>query len=204
VLDHFQQRVQDQGVSFLDSSTVGIGDDDLEIGLASGLAATFAQERHGFYALTFGGRKCAEDVGRIPARRKTDQQVIRVGQSLDLPGENLIETVVIADASEQGAIGHEADGGKRGAMVSEMPDQLFGKVHGVSGAAPIAAGEDFSAGFERGNGSGGNPLKHVLLGGQFLQRAAGILNQLWQNGFHERILTVVTTDAKGKTSGQGG
>jgi len=32
--------VQDQGVSFLDSPTVGVGDDDLEIGLASGLALT--------------------------------------------------------------------------------------------------------------------------------------------------------------------
>jgi hypothetical protein len=198
MLDHFQQRVQDQGVGFLNSSAVGVGDNDLEIGFAFGLAATFAKERHGFYAFAPRGCEGAEDVGRIAARRKTNQQVIRVGQSFDLPGEDLVETVVVADAGEQGTIGDEADGGKGGSMGAKVTDQFLGEMHGVGGAASIAASKDFTTGFERGDGSGGDPLKRILLGGQFLQRAAGILNQLWQNGFHARILTVVTAGAKEK------
>jgi hypothetical protein len=185
-------------MNLLDSSAVGVGDDDFEVGFTSGVAAAFAKERDGFYAFAPGGSECAENVGRIPARRKANQQVIRAGQSLHLSGENLVETVVVANAGEQGAIGDEADGGKGGAMVPKVTDQLLGKVHGVSGAAPVAAGEDFAAGLERGDGCGSNLLKSILLGGDCLQRAAGVFNQLWQNGFHRGILALVTIGAKGK------
>ena len=96
-------------MGLLDSSAVGVGDNDFQIGLAPRLTAAFAKKRDGFYPLAPGGSEGPENIWRIPARRKTDQQVIRVGQSLDLSGKNLVEAVVIADAGEQCAIGHQAD-----------------------------------------------------------------------------------------------
>lgn len=177
-------------MSFLDSSAVRVRDDDFEIGFAFGGAATFAEERHGFYALGFGGGERVENVWRISAGRKTNEQVVGVGQPFDLSGENVIEAVVIANAREQCTIGHEANGGKGGAVISEMTDQFLGKVHGIRGAAPVTAGEDLAARFEGGNGGGGDLLEGSLLRGERLQRAAGIFNQLWQNGFHKEHLSV--------------
>ena len=190
--------MQDQGVGFLDSSTVGVGDDDFQIGFAPGLAATFPQESDRFYALALRGSERPENVWGIPARRKTDEQIIRVGQTLDLPRENLVEAVVIANAGEQGAIGHEADSGERGPMIPKVTDQFLSEVHGVSGAASIATCQDLAAGLEGGDGCGGNLLKRTFLSGQIFQRAAGVFNQLGQNGFHACILAVVTAGAKGK------
>src|ERR1017187_3925238 len=197
--DHFQQRVEDQRVGLLDSSAVGVGDDDFQVGFVACLAATFAKELHGFYALVLRSSEGLENVWRISARRKTNQEVVGVGQSLDLSGENLVEAVVVANAGEQGGIGHEADGGKRGPMVPKVTDEFLGKMHGVSGAAAVAAREDLAARLERGDGGGDNLLKRILLGGEGLERAAGFFNQLWQNGFHKDILALVTDGAKEKT-----
>ena len=186
-------------MGLLDSSAVGVGDDDFQVGFAAGLAATFAKKRHGFYALVLRSSEGLENVWRIPARRKTNQEVVGVGQSLHLSGENLVEAVVVANAGEQGGIGYEADSGKRGPMISKVTDKFLGKMHGVSGAAAVAAREDLAARLERGDGGGGNLLKRILLGGEGLERAAGFFNQLWQNGFHKDILALVTDGAKEKT-----
>ena len=86
-------------------------------------------------------------------------------------------------------------------MVPKVTDQFLGKMHGVGGTAPVAAGENLAARFERGDGGGGNLLKGALLGGEGLQRAAGLFNQPWQNGFHTGILASVTVGAKGKKPG---
>lgn len=155
-------------MSLLDSSAVRVGNDDFEIGFASGVTAAFPEERHGFYTFVFGGGERQENVWRISAGRKTNEQVIRVGQSFHLSGENVVETVVVANAGEQRAIGHEADGGKGRPMISKVTDQLLGQVHGVGGAAPVTAGEDLAARFEGGDGSCGDLLKCTLLGGERL------------------------------------
>jgi len=89
-------------------------------------------------------------------------------------------------------------------MVPKMADQLLGEVHGVGGTAPVAARQDFTTRFEGGDRRSGDPLKRILLCGHGLQRAAGVFNQLWQNGFHMYILAVVGTGAKGKKDGLGG
>jgi hypothetical protein len=83
-------------------------------------------------------------------------------------------------------------------VIPKVTDQFLGEMHGVSGAASIAARQDLTAGLEGGDSRGGNLLKRIFLGGQILQGAASVFNQLWQNGFHARILAVVAAGAKGK------
>ena len=126
----------------------------------------------------FAAVSALKNVGRIPARRKADQQVTSFSQSFHLTGEDLVESEIIANAGKQGAIGHEAHGGQGRAVIPKMSHQLLGEVHGVSGAAPITTGKNLAARLERGDRCRGNPLEGILLSRQRLQRPAGIFNQL--------------------------
>ena len=66
-------------------------------------------------------------------------------ECLHLPGEDLVEAEVVADAGQRRAVGGQGDGGQRAAVVAVAADQFLAKVERVAGAAAVARGEDLSA-----------------------------------------------------------
>jgi hypothetical protein len=71
-------------------------------------------------------------------------------------------------------------------------------MHGVGGAATIAAGKNFPAGAQALDGCRRDILKSGLLGCKRLECAASILRYLRQNRFHTCILARLLIGCEGK------
>ena len=67
----------------------------------------------------------------------------------DLPGEHLLEAVIVADAGHERPVARKRDGGKRLALGAVAADELRRKVRRLGRAAPVSADEKPSPAAER-------------------------------------------------------
>ena len=70
-------------------------------------------------------------------------------RTLDLPGENLLKSVIVGDGGERGRIGRQGDGGVAGPFFPVTPDDFRGDVLGVGGASAVSDQKHFVSGTER-------------------------------------------------------
>ena len=82
------------------------------------------------------------DVGAIPRSRNPHDDVTGPAQRFDLSCENAFEAEIVADRSENGAVGRKSDRSKPLSRALESPNQLRCEMLTVGSAAAIAAPED--------------------------------------------------------------
>src|SRR5688572_24997600 len=80
------------------------------------LPAVLRGERQHLDPSRVRGARCLEHVWRVPASRVDDQEIPCPGQRLDLPGEYLVESEVVAGRREQRGVSRERDRGVSGAI----------------------------------------------------------------------------------------
>jgi hypothetical protein len=77
-----------------------------------------------------------------------DKQIAWTPDGLNLPGEDLVEAVTIADGREGGGVSGEGDACQSPPFLQISSTQLGCKMLGIGGAAAVAANQDTSALFE--------------------------------------------------------
>jgi len=135
--------VNENEVTFLSRSCTGARDDQFDICQASCFAAAAAKKGETGEAKLAGAVQGEKNVWGIAAGREDDHQVTLGRQSLDLPGEDLIEAVVVADAAQQGAVRRESNCRQRTPVFAITPRKFRGKVRRLGGAAPVTADQQF-------------------------------------------------------------
>lgn len=89
-----------------------------------------------------------QQVRAAARRRQRDEHVARAPVGGDLAGEHLVVAVVVAYGRQARGLGGERQGGERGTLAVEAPDQLAGQVLGERGAAAVAGHEQAGAALE--------------------------------------------------------
>src|SRR5436309_1946782 len=97
----------DGNVAFLDARGDGRWHNDRKIDGGSQSAAIFAGQAYGFKPPCGRLFQREKNVWRVATGGNTEGDVSALAQGLNLPGEHLVETVVVADSSKQGGIGGE-------------------------------------------------------------------------------------------------
>jgi hypothetical protein len=143
--DVFQDNVHDPGVDFLRAGGVVGGDNDGVVADAPGFSTGFAQEADGGQVQPSGGLDGADDVGGVSAAAEGDEEIAGLTQTLDLAGENGVVSPVVGNAGQGGDISGQADCGEGTTTAAVAADEFLGHVEGISGAATVAAGENFVA-----------------------------------------------------------
>ena len=138
LLDDFGKNVADERVALLNARRNLRRGADAMIGNSAEFAARFAGESHSGQAKFFCGEQTGDYVWGIAAGGDADGNVAGTGQGFDLAGENLIETVIVANGGEAGSIDGESQSGERRPVKGEAADEFGGDVLGIGGAAAIA------------------------------------------------------------------
>jgi hypothetical protein len=92
-----------------------------------------------------GGR---DHVPAGAAAGQADQQVAGPAVGPYLPGEDLLDAVVVADGGERGHVAGQRERGERAPFVLVTADEFRGEVLRLLGAAAVAAGQQAAAGDE--------------------------------------------------------
>ena len=137
-------------MGFLDASGDCAGDMDFDVGGAFGESTAFSQKNDGSHADPLRFFDGGENITRLAARGKPDEDIPRFTKSANLSGKDVLEGVVVADGGEESPVGAEGDGGIWAAVALEAAGELCGDVPAVGRAAAVAADEKFAAGFEAG------------------------------------------------------
>ena len=104
-----------------------------------------ARQRHRGQAQFARGDQGGQDVGRVAAGRNRQQHVAGTTQGADLPGEDLLEGVVVGDGGQRRTVGGQRDGGQSRPFDLEAVDQFGGEMLGVGGGAAVAASQNLVA-----------------------------------------------------------
>jgi hypothetical protein len=103
--------VEEEFVGFLDAGCDGPGDMDFDVGGAFGESTTFSQKNDASHANSLRFFDGGENIARLSARGKPDENIPRFAEGADLAGEDVLEGVVVADGGEESPVGAEGDGG---------------------------------------------------------------------------------------------
>lgn len=145
-------------MDFLDAigvERVGAADDPFEIAAAGELAASFAEEGDGLDAVCRRDIDGFNDVGRVAAGGKDDEDIAAATEAFYPAGEDGFEAVVVCGARDVAGV-VAGDGGERRAVFAEAAGELFAEVGGVGAASAITNGEKLvpvSEGFDDHPGS---------------------------------------------------
>ena len=107
----------------------------------------------------------------LPLVVKAMRRSPALAQAPDLPREDLIGVVVVADRGHEFAVGGEGDGGIRPAVVAVAAEELGGEMRGVGSAAAVAAHQQFVAGGEAAHDQLHGPVEGFLQLAQGASRA---------------------------------
>ena len=137
-------------MGFLDAGCDCAGDMDFDVSGTFSESAAFSEKHDASHANSLRFFDGGEDITRLSARRKPDEDIPRFAESADLTGEDVLEGVVVADGGEESPVGAQGDGGIGAAVALEAAGELSGDMPAVSSAAAVTADEKFTAGFETG------------------------------------------------------
>ncbi len=151
-------------MQLLDDLAVGGGDGQgLVAGVGEGVGGG-AGERPAAQPGVAAGVGGGDEVDAGPAGRHEQQDVVGPAVGADLPGEDLVVAVVVADRGERTGLGVQGDGRQRLAVVAELADEFGGEVLRLGGAATVAGHQQPTA--------GGQPVRQLPApAGQQLLRA---------------------------------
>src|SRR6266436_4419328 len=136
-------------MQLLDARRLGRGHDEDEIRNVFELATGASEQRYNTHAARLGGLRGTNQVGTLPGRRMQHEQVTRLGQRLDLPGEDFIEAHVVGACREQRRVGRECDRAHRRPVRLVAYHVLSGDVLGVGGAPAVSRKEQRAAEAQR-------------------------------------------------------
>ena len=132
-------------VQLLHPGAVLARNDPFRVGLPGQLSAAPAGKGDDLHADRLRRLDGAQEIRRVAAGGEQDEHVALPAERLHLPGEDLVEAEIVADAGQRRAVGGEGDGGQRAPVVPVAADQFLAKVKRVAGAAAVARGEDLAA-----------------------------------------------------------
>jgi len=125
-------------VAFLNARGNGRRHNDRKIDGGSQRAAIFARQTDRLETARRRFFQREKNVWRVAAGGYTEGDVSALAKRLNLPSENLIKAVIVADSSEQGGIGREGNGRQRTALENEAADKFGRKVLSIGSAATVA------------------------------------------------------------------
>jgi len=88
------------------------------------VAAVFTCQSHRVGADLLGLLQSSHNVGTVPGGRNSDDDILGETQRFDLPGEDLVITVVVSHGREDGCVRGEGNGWQTSAFLQEATDDL--------------------------------------------------------------------------------
>jgi len=148
---HVKNEVQYHLVCFLDTFRFVTTDDDLVIREAGKLAAVTSEQAHDDHALLLRSLQGIQQVCSASARAEKHENVPGFPEALNLAAEHCIETEIIPDAGERGAVGRERHRRQRTPVGAETTHEFLGHVQCVGCAATVPGKQDLPAAFQCGH-----------------------------------------------------
>ena len=131
-------------VHLLNTSPVIAGHNPLGICLAGQLATAPAGKDYGLDSTSARSLYGVKQVLGIATGSEEDQNIARLGESLHLTGEDLVETEVVANAGKRGGIGAQTEGRKGPSIVPVPAYQFLTQMEGITGAPAITSRHDLA------------------------------------------------------------
>ena len=125
-------------MAFLDPGRIRGWHAQTEVGLALEFPAAVSRQCDGDQPHGACSLDRSEHVRRVATGGEPDRHIPGAPEPLDLAQEDVLETIIVADAGQDRGIGGEREGRKGAAFVRESPDHFGGQVLGIRGAAAIA------------------------------------------------------------------
>jgi len=144
IFNYFQNNMKGPAMKFLHAGTDSRSDNPFRIGEALELAPSPPRHNDRLHLPLFGRFQGKDQIGGITARGKKDENVSRLTEGIHLPGKNLVEAKIVADAGERRSIRREGNGWQGATVVFITPDQFFRQMECIGGTASITGGKDFS------------------------------------------------------------
>ncbi|VTR70631.1 hypothetical protein DESC_810202 [Desulfosarcina cetonica] len=141
--------MQDENMRFLNTRGYGVFDHDGMVHEGLERTAVPPQQPHRDDARRLGRFHGADHVGRISRGGNADEHVPRPAEPRHLPGEDIVEAIIVAHGGEDRSVGGQRHGRIGAPFPLEPTDDLGGEVLGIAGAAAVATDQQLAAGQKR-------------------------------------------------------